>query len=297
MKKSTPTNDSKKKSCLNEEEARELALELRKSLEEGVTKAKYSSKINLIVAGLGDKRGRLRRTFSESLAAIGTDSLPELRKALLNSSNVIVRRAAAKTLKLVGDISALPDLVESLTTDADPVVQGSAAGAIAIFGEKAARHLLKVIESPKSSSMQCGLAFWALGFIGAEANLALREAAKSSTPKIKAAAIAALGEQIQFLEDNYAKELLVESLDDQVDEVRGEATSLLWRLHEASWTKPYLLKSIHDPNIEIRKRSILSLIKSNEYTLREVLEERLLIEEDIDVIKVLNIAINYFDSE
>ena len=295
MTNSTSTNDSKEEISLSAEEASELALELKNSLEEGVTKAEYSSKINLLVSGLADKRGLLRRTFSESLAAIGKDTLPELRKALLKSPDVIVRRAAAKTLKLVGDIGALPDLVESLTTDTDPVVQGSAAGAIAIFGVEAVPYLLKVLEDPKSSSMQCGLAAWGLGFIGSEAPIALREAAASGPPKVRAASIAALGEQIQFLEDKYAKELLIEALDDQVDEVRSEATSLLWRLHQAEWTKPYLLKSINDKNIEIRKKAILSLIKSNKYKLKEILKERLLIEGNREVIKVLNIGINYFN--
>ena len=38
--------------------------------------------------------------------------------------NVTVRRAAAKTLTLISDRSALPFLLKALLNDADPVVQG-----------------------------------------------------------------------------------------------------------------------------------------------------------------------------
>ena len=82
------------------------------------------------------------------LGRIGQKALPELRYALLNSKDVTVRRAAAKTLKLVGAPEALPDLLKALLRDEDPVVQGSSAGAMAIFGEEAVEYLVEVIENP-----------------------------------------------------------------------------------------------------------------------------------------------------
>ena len=48
----------------------------------------------------------------------------------------VVGKAAAKTLKLVGDSSALPYLVKAVINDPDPVVQGSSVAAMAMFGEK-----------------------------------------------------------------------------------------------------------------------------------------------------------------
>merc|ERR1712159_320980 len=98
--------------------------------------------------GLSDKNGLVRRNNAEALAQVGKAALPELIKALLNSKNVIQRRAAAKTLKLIEDPTALPHLIKALTNDSDSVVQFSAAGAIAIFGEAAVNQLIVVLENP-----------------------------------------------------------------------------------------------------------------------------------------------------
>ena len=192
-----PINDAYLR--LSENEASELANELKIQLRMGQIPEANSQLINKMIAGLGDKRGLLRRTFAESLGLVGSAALPGLKIALIKHPNVTVRRAAAKTLKLVGDPNALPDLLEALINDPDPVVQGSAAGAIASFGEKGFEFFIKVLINPKSTAMQCGLASWGLSFIGAEAPDALREAATSEHSIIRAAAIAALGDQIQSL--------------------------------------------------------------------------------------------------
>ena len=70
--------------------------------------------IKLLIKGLNDENGLVRRSHAEALAQVGTAALPELINALLNSKNVIQRRAAAKTLKLVGDPAALPYLIKHL---------------------------------------------------------------------------------------------------------------------------------------------------------------------------------------
>ena len=59
------------------------------------------SDITLLIKGLSDKNGLIRRNYAEAIAKIGKEALPELINALLNSKSVIQRRAAAKTLKLV----------------------------------------------------------------------------------------------------------------------------------------------------------------------------------------------------
>ena len=123
--------------------------------------------IKLLIKGLNDDNGLVRRSHAEALAKLGTAALPELINALLNSKNVIQRRAAAKTIKLVKDPTALPHLIKALTNDSDSVVQFSAAGAIAIFGEAAVDHLVIVLENQEYTEMQYGLAAWCLGFIGA----------------------------------------------------------------------------------------------------------------------------------
>ena len=143
------------------------------------------NEIKLLVKGLKDENGLVRRRHAEALAQEGTAALPELINALLNSKSVIQRRAAAKTLKLVADPAALPHLIKALTNDSDSVVQFSAAGAIAIFGEAAVNHLIIVLESQEYTEMQYGLAAWCLEFIGSKAPNAIKRAAKSKNTNVK----------------------------------------------------------------------------------------------------------------
>ena len=110
-------------------------------------KESSQNEIKLLIKGLSDDNGLVRRSHAEAIAQIGSAALPELIKALLNSENVIQRRAAAKTLKLVEDPTAIPHLIKALTHDSDSVVQFSAAGAIAIFGEAAVNHLIIILEN------------------------------------------------------------------------------------------------------------------------------------------------------
>jgi len=277
---------------LPEDDASKLSNELKEKLLMGTISEADQDLIELIIAGLGDKRGSIRRTFTEILGAIGHPAVPALRNALLHHSNVTVRRSAAKALKLVGDPSALPDLLKALINDEDPVVQGSSAGAMAIFGEEGVRHLLKVLVNPSSTAMQCGLATWGLSFVGAEAPNALREAAQSENVVIKAAAIAALGEQIQCLGDKIAKDLVIQALDDSAIEVRVEATILLGKLHDLRWVKPLLIEKLFDENADVKMKAALSLMKLKEKEAIDELQKLSLIEKDSRVVDILELAIN-----
>jgi len=282
---------NKKELSLTSEEATNLANQLKAELQKGDIPFANEARISQIIAGLGDKRGLIRRTFTESLGAIGKPAIPLLRKALLKHSNVTVRRASAKALKLAGDPSVLPDLLQALINDKDPVVQGSAAAAMAIFGEEAVKHLLAILVSPTSTALQSGLATWGLSFIGAEAPNALREAAQSKNPSIKAAAISALGEQIQYFEDDAAKELVLNALEDEAIEVRAEATALLGKLQEPNWATPFLLKKLSDVNTAVRKNAVLALMKLKTTEVVDELQRKSITENDPDVINVLELAI------
>ncbi len=277
---------------LSKQEATELAKELKEQLQTGSIPKADQDLIELLVAGLGDERGLLRRTFAEGLGLIGQATIPSLRKALLYNPSVTVRRAAAKTLKLVGDPSALPDLLEALINDSDPVVQGSSAGAMAIFGEKAVELLLSVLDDPKSSTLQCGLASWGLAFVGAEAPNAILKATESNNELIRAAAIAALGEQIHSFDDLAAREVLLKALDDPVANVRAEATTLIGQLNEPDWAKPYLISKLIDSSAQVRKNAALSLMKSNRPESINELREIESKETDQDVLAILRLAIN-----
>ena len=296
MQEETKPSIDKEDTALSTEEAADLAAELKTQLKGG---KKPEGDINLIkklITGLGDKRGLLRRTFAESLGLIGTDALPELRKALLNSKSVTVRRAAAKTLKLVGDPSALPDLLYALLTDKDPVVQGSAVAAMAIFGEDAAKSLLLVLENPNSSEMQCGLASWGLSFIGAKGAEILKRAAMSNNEKVRASSIAALGEQIQLFCDTEAKDILTNAINDLSDDVQIEAIKLMGLLDDQNWDLNLIGEKLNSNNPQVRKQSALSLMKLHAISQIQNLRQSLLKEKDLEVINVINLSLSKIDA-
>ncbi len=245
-----------------------------------------------MVNGLGSNSGLIRRTFVEGLSVIGYEAVPPLKKALLHHSNVNIRRSAAKALKLIGDPSALPDLLEALINDEDPVVQGSSVGAMAVFGEQAVELLQQVLINKNSTAMQCGLASWGIAFVGADAPHTLRKAARSEHSAIRAAAIGALGHQIQSLADEKARDLLLKALKDEATEVRVEATCLLGKLHETKWAEPLLKEQLFDSKAQVRKNAALSLMKLKAVNSIKSLKEQEALEKDINVKNILRLAIN-----
>ncbi|WP_255441246.1 HEAT repeat domain-containing protein [Synechococcus sp. BSA11S] len=276
---------------LSESEASLLAADLKKQLRSGERPQGDEILIEKMVAGLGDPRGLMRLTFAESLGAIGTAAVPALCHALRTHENVTVRRAAAKTLTLIADPEALPVLVDALLNDGDPVVQGSAVGAMAATGECAVDALIAVLSSSESSSMHLGLAGWGLAFVGAQAPAALRRAARSSHTEVRIAAIAALGEQIQSLNDQEARELVIEALGDSAELVRAEAVILLGKLHEPTWATPLLKPLLDDNSAQVRKNTALSLMKLGAIDALPDLESAAGSETSPEVKPILNLSI------
>ena len=277
---------------LNEDEATQLAEELKLQIRNGEIPADDSDNIERMVAGLGDPRGLMRLTFAESLGVVGKAAVPSLCRALSEHDSVTVRRAAAKTLTLIEDPRALPVLLKALLNDSDPVVQGSAVGAMAAVGAEAIEGLLEVLINPESTAMQLGLASWGLAFVGARAPEALRKAATSEHAEIRCAAIAALGDQIQSLDDTEARSLVEQGLIDPDRDVRAEAATLLGKLHNPDWAAPLLEPMLADPEGQVRKNAALSLMKLQAKTSISALEERLNQEDQTDVQAVFNLAIN-----
>ena len=277
---------------LTEEEASELAAALKAQTRSGTIAAHDEASIERMVAGLGDRRGLLRLTFAESLGAIGSAAVPALCQAMRQHSNVTVRRAAAKTLTLIEDPSALDDLEEAFLSDADPVVQGSAMGAIAAVGETAVDRILGVLINPRSTPMHLGLASWALAFVGSKAPGALRAAAQSEHVEIRTAAIAALGDQIQSLGDEEARQLVLAALRDPDADVRAEASTLLGKLHDAAWAAPPLVGQLQDQDAQVRKNAALSLMKLRATDALNSLQQQLQRESDAGVQAILQLAIN-----
>ena len=276
---------------LSEAEASDLASHLKEKLNSGESIESDPDSISKMVAGLGDPRGLLRRSFSESLGSIGRVATPALCKAMLTSEQVTVRRAAAKTLTLIGDTASLPDLLSAFLGDDDSVVQGSAMGAIAAMGEPAVEPILSIIENPKSTEMQIGLANWALTIIGDRAPQALRQAAISKNDNVRKASISALGSQIQTLDLEDDKNLLINALSDSCAEIRAEAATLLGKLDDTKTAEPLLIALLSDPDVWVRKNSALSLMKLRTASSIPALQERIDIEEDEIVLGVVKLAI------
>ena len=282
---------------LNEDEASELAKELKQQLRNGEVPAADGESIERMVAGLGDPRGLMRLTFAESLGVVGKAAVPSLCRALAEHESVTVRRAAAKTLTLIEDPRALPVLQKALLQDPDPVVQGSAVGAMAAVGEEAIDGMLEILINPSSTAMQLGLASWGLAFVGARAPEALRKAATSEHAEIRCAAIAALGDQIQALGDDAARELVENALTDAETDVRAEAATLLGKLHSPGWAVPRLEPLLSDPQGQVRKNAALSLMKLQAAGSIASLSEQLEREQQADVKAVLQLAINQLDQD
>ena len=290
-----PSFNSAEPVQLSEEEAEQLAEELKLQLRQGERPAGDAQAIERMVAGLGDRRGLLRLTFAESLGTVGSAAVPALCTAMCDHENVTVRRAAAKTLTLISDQRALPFLLKALVNDADPVVQGSAVGAMAAIGSDAVGGLLNILVDPTSTPMQTGLASWGLSFVGARAPEALKGAARSPHARIRTAAIGALGDQIQNLGDQDARQLLTEALKDGDEEVRAEASTLMGKLNDSQWALPLLMPNLNDDSPLVRKNTALSLMKLEDPSAIQALERVYETEADDAVRPILRLAISQLE--
>lgn len=277
---------------LSEEEALDLATHLKERLRAGLPIDSDPDSIATMIAGLGDSRGLLRRSFSGGLGSVGKAAVPALCQAMKHSPQVTVRRAAAKTLTLIKDPSSLPDLLSTFLSDTDSVVQGSTMGAMASMGDQSVEAILSIIAAPESTEMQIGLANWALTLIGDRAPQVLRQAAISENPNIRKASISALGSQIQNLDDEDDKQLFLNALSDPYAEIRAEAVTLIGKFDDTKIAVPLVIAKLADSDPWVRKNSALSLMKLRDTSALNALEERSKNEDDDAVLSVLRLAIN-----
>ena len=284
-------------SQLTEEEALQLADELSGKLSEGEIPKSDAESLKRMVAGLGDARGALRLTFAKSLGAVGDEALPILCKALRQHQNVIVRRASAKTLNLIGNKDALPYLLEAFLEDDDPVVLGSSAGAMATIGPDAMDSLLGILKNPDCTPFQVGLINLALSFIGAKAPEALLKAADSDVAEVRVAAISALGDQIQKGDNLRAQNRVFQALEDVSADVRAEAVTLIGKSCDAEDVETLLLKKLSDEDTQVRKNTALSLMKLDAIGSIQHLKIAEQKEDDPDVKAVIRVAINILSAK
>ena len=277
---------------LTEQEAYELAEELKLKLEEQIIPSSNQESIKKMVAGLGDPRGALRLTFAQSLGSVGTAAIPILCDSLKNNPNVLIRRASAKTLNIIGSKVALPNLIEAFRTDDDPVVQGSSAGAMATIGEPAIESLLEILTDNQCSAFQVGLINLALSFAGSKAPNAFNQAAQSNNPEIRIAALTALAEQVHSGTNDHAKELLIRALNDDASEVRAEAATIAGKTLEPEEIIDELCKLLKDENSQVRINTALALMKTEALSSITNLQEALSLEHNDQVKPVIEVAIN-----
>ena len=282
---------------LTEEEALQLAGELSIKLSGGEIPGSDADSLKRMVAGLGDQRGALRLTFAKSLGRVGDAALPILCNALRNHQNVVVRRASAKTLNLIGSKDALPFLLEAFLEDSDPVVLGSSAGAMATIGPEAMDSLLGILQNPDCTPFQVGLINLALSFIGSKAPQALLRAAESDVAEVRVAAISALGDQIQTLGDTDAQKKVFEALEDTSPDVRAEAVTLIGKSCDAEDVQELLIKRLADSDSQVRKNSAMALMKLEAKSTLNALSSAAQSESDKDVEAVINVAIKILSVE
>ncbi len=221
--------------------------------------------------GLGDTRGVVRLRFASTLGEIGEAATPVLTDALANHPNEVVRRAAAKTLTLVGDTAAVPVLLHSFLHDEDQVVRSSSVGALARSGDVAVPELLKIVDSPDADETIKGHAAWALAFIGAEAVEYLMPALQSDSIDVRCAVLGAIVKVVQEQPSDALIEILINALSDPAAIIRSEAASGLGQI-TTTLSIPHLIQACQDPDVDVRKAVVNALGKVGDESAIEPLK-------------------------
>ena len=282
---------------LSHGETDELLAKVNRQIAEGTFNERDRQLVWQMVECLGDTRGLVRLGFAEALGAVGKPAVDLLIDALLNHANVVVRRAAGKTLTLIEDPKAVPHLINALLNDDDTVVQASAIGALARTGEASVSPLLEVLASPDSTESNKGHAAWGLAFIGAKAKEQLYAVYDSDSPEVRAAVVGAIAKVAEEnRNDTQALNLLVKSLQDPAVNVRSEAAAVLGNL-KYSPAVPDLRILLTHPEEETRKSAALSLMKIGDLDSIELLKTALTQEEDESVKKAIALAISLLEKQ
>lgn len=249
-----------------------------------------------VVECLGDTRGVVRLRCAQTLGEIGKPATPVLVEALLHHENVVVRRAAAKTLTLIADPSSIPALIQALLNDEDTVVKGSSVGALARMGESAVPVLLEILSSPDNPESTKGHAAWALAFLGAEAKEYLYQQIDSELPEVRCAIIGAIAKLTQEQPEERAFKLIITGLGDRAESVRCEAASALGNLAYQQ-AIPNLIPLLTHENQETRKAAALALMKIGEPSAIDALKVALEQETAAPVQTVINLAISQLEKK
>ena len=282
---------------LSHQETDELLARINQQLADGTFNPSDRQLIDRAIECLGDTRGLVRLGFAEALGVVGKPAVEPLIEALLHHPNVVVRRAAGKTLTLIEDPVAVPYLIQSLLNDEDTVVQASAIGALARTGIASVDPLLEVLASPNASESNKGHAAWGLAFIGAKAKDRLYPAYNSDSAEVRSAVVGAIAKVAEEnRDDTQALDLLVDALDDSVADVRSEAAAVLGNLKYQP-AVPALTKLLEHPEAETRKSAALSLMKIGDRSSIAPLQTALEREQEPNIQKAIALAISLLQKQ
>lgn len=255
-----------------------------------------SQLLRQMVECLGDLRGTVRLRCAQTIAEIGKPSVPFLVEALAHHENVVVRRAAAKTLTLIAEPTTIPPLIHALLNDEDTVVKGSSVGALARMGEAAVPVLLDILASPENPESTKGHAAWALAFIGVEGKERLYQEISSESVEVRCAVVGAIAKVAEEQQEEQAFNLLVNALGDSSASVRCEAASALGNLNYKA-AIPKLVELLHHTDWESRKAGALALMKIGESATLEPLQAALISETESSVGAVIGLAISQIEKK
>ena len=255
-----------------------------------------SQLIQQMVECLGDSRGLTRLGFAEALGAVGKPAVPFLLEALAHHSNVVVKRAAAKTLTLIADPVSIPVLLNSFLHDEDQVVRNSCIGALAVMGEAVVPSLINILSGDRGDETIKGHAAWALAFIGVKAKEQIYQAFDSSSADLRSAIVGAVAKIAEEEPEERALKLLVKSLKDSSADVRSEAAAALGLLRYKP-AIPLLIKLIDNSETESRKSAALALMKIKDVSALDALYSALNKESESSVKQVIQLAINQIEQQ
>jgi bilin biosynthesis protein len=285
----TPSSDSIL--SMSHEEVDELLHKVKIALSNETFDPSNEPLIQQMVECLGDTRGLIRLGFAESLGVVGKPAVPFLMDALANHPNVVVKRAAAKTLNLIADPESIPVLLNSFLHDEDQVVRNSCIGALAQIGEAVVPSLFEILADDSGDETIKGHAAWALAFIGIKAKEQLYGAFDSPSADLRSAIIGAIFKIAEEEPDSRLFDLLMNSLQDPAVNVRSEAAAALGNLAYQP-AIPLLIELLNNPEAESRKSAALALMKIKEVSTLEALQTSLSKETEASVKQVIQLAIN-----
>lgn len=293
----TPNLDNGGISLLSHQETDRLLAQVNQQLANNTFDLQDHQLILQMIECLGDTRGLVRLGFAEALGEVGKPAVDPLIEALLQHNNVVVRRAAGKTLTLIEDPVAVPHLIYALLNDEDTVVQASAIGALARTGMASVDPLLEVLASPTASESNKGHAAWGLAFIGAQAKDRLYPAYNSDSAEVRSAVVGAIAKVAEEnRNDTQALDLLVNALNDSVADVRSEAAAVLGNLKYQP-AVPALIELLEHPEGETRKSAALSLMKIGDRNALIPLQTALEQENEPNIKKAIALSISLLQKQ